>query len=254
MATDNLSLSLLVSGQENPDVTHNEALTELDALVMPSVLTRATSTPPTIANGDRYLIPTGASGDWTSYVGYIALAVSGQWRYYAPQIGWVVWIEDEKLWLVYDGSAWKAYTGNAIISMLKSSDQTSITSFADVTWNTETKKDSGVFTHSANSASITLIEAGTYEIHADFEFSVTSGTNVWDQMRAKLLLDGSDITGSFASCNGSNSYAGKASCSINMTIVTASANQVLKCQVQRASGSDTVNLLSSGTRILISRK
>ena len=62
--TPNLSLPYLQSQQAQKHVTLNEALRRLDALVQLTVLSRTlTAEPASSANGDRYLLPDGATGE-----------------------------------------------------------------------------------------------------------------------------------------------------------------------------------------------
>lgn len=81
----------------------------LGALLHLSVASRALTTPPaTPAEGDRYLIPAAATGDWAGKTGQIALWIGAAWAYYIPAIGWRCWVEDEAALLVYTAGAWTA--------------------------------------------------------------------------------------------------------------------------------------------------
>ena len=59
----NLSLPYLAPAQAQKHVTHNEALTLLDAVVQLAVASRSQSEPPVDpAPGARYIVPAGATG------------------------------------------------------------------------------------------------------------------------------------------------------------------------------------------------
>ena len=59
-----LQLPHILAAQAQKHVTHNEALRLLDGLVQISVLDRGLTSPPGCpADGDRYIVGSGAAGD-----------------------------------------------------------------------------------------------------------------------------------------------------------------------------------------------
>jgi hypothetical protein len=110
-ATTNLLLPYILAAQAQKHVTHNEALRLLDGLVQLSVLDRDLTAPPgSPADGDRYIVGSGAAGDWAGWDLNVALWTDGAWLRLPPRTGWRAWVEDEELLLVYDGSAWVGTT------------------------------------------------------------------------------------------------------------------------------------------------
>ena len=106
-----LALPYIMPAQAQKHITHNEAIGRLDALVQMSVKTRGLQAPPEEAvDGDRYLVPPGASGLWAPHVGKLAFHIGNGWEFAAPNEGWSSWVEDEDLFLIYDGSAWRSET------------------------------------------------------------------------------------------------------------------------------------------------
>ncbi len=127
----NLTLPYLAAAQAQKHVTHNEAISMLDGLVHLAVQSRvATIPPPTPVVGDRYLVPTGASGVWTIHVGQVALWMEGAWRYISPREGWVLWVSDEDALLTYNGSAWVA---GSVPSSLQNLTMLGVNATADAT-------------------------------------------------------------------------------------------------------------------------
>jgi len=63
--------------------------------------------------GDRYIIPTGATGVWLSKTNQIAEWDGTTWQYYTPLVGWNLFIDDELKMYGYSGSAW-VRTGGAL--------------------------------------------------------------------------------------------------------------------------------------------
>lgn len=109
--TTNLLLPYILAAQAQKHVTHNEALRLLDGLMQLSVLDRDLTAPPgTPADGDRYIVGFGATGDWVGWDLNVALWTDGAWLRLPPRTGWRAWIEDEGLLLVYDGTSWVGTT------------------------------------------------------------------------------------------------------------------------------------------------
>jgi hypothetical protein len=106
-ATTHLLLPYILAAQAQKHVTHNEALRLLDGLVQLSVLDRdLTASPGSPADGDRYIVASGATGAWAGWDLNVALWTDGAWLRLPPRAGWRAWVEDEGLLLVYDGSVW----------------------------------------------------------------------------------------------------------------------------------------------------
>jgi hypothetical protein len=114
-ATTNLLLPYILAAQAQKHVTHNEALRLLDGLVQLSVIGRDLAAPPTSpVDGDRYIVASGATGDWAGWDLNVALWSDGAWLRLPPRTGWRVWVEDERLLLVYDGVGWVGTTPAAL--------------------------------------------------------------------------------------------------------------------------------------------
>lgn len=112
--TTHLNLPYISAAQAQKHVTHHEALRALDAIVQLSVLDRDISTPPTSPNeGDRYIVATGASGDWTGQEHNIAAFQDGAWAFYSPNTGWLAWVVDETLLVGWEGASWVVSSGGS---------------------------------------------------------------------------------------------------------------------------------------------
>jgi hypothetical protein len=106
-ATTHLLLPYILAAQAQKHVTHNEALRILDGLVQLSVIDRDLTSPPgSPTDGDRFIVGSGATGDWAGWDLNIALWTDGAWLRLPPRTGWRTWVEDESLLLVYDGAGW----------------------------------------------------------------------------------------------------------------------------------------------------
>lgn len=107
--TPQLGLPYIDAAQAQKHVTHNEALRILDACAQLAVATRANLAPPAApVDGERYLIPVGATGAFAGHVNDIAVWQDGAWRFLTPRAGWLLYVVDEQEILLHDGTAWVA--------------------------------------------------------------------------------------------------------------------------------------------------
>lgn len=107
--TTNLALPCIEGSQAQKNVTHNEALRLLDTLVQLAVLDRDLTAPPgSPAEGQRWIVKTGATGAWASYVNAIAAWQDGAWQFSTPRTGWLAYVVDESAMVAWNGSAWVA--------------------------------------------------------------------------------------------------------------------------------------------------
>ena len=81
-------------------------LKKLGAVVHLSVLSMTDDIPGVPSDGDRYIIPGGATGDWSTHVGELAVRVADAWEYYTPAAGWRAWVADAGTMATYNGSDW----------------------------------------------------------------------------------------------------------------------------------------------------
>lgn len=106
--TPHLNLPMIEPSQAQKHVTHNEALMRLDAVVQLSVQNRTLTEPPASpVDGDRHIVNTGATGDWTGKDGQIAHFLDGIWSFLDPEAGWLAWVASEGGFVAWTGTAWE---------------------------------------------------------------------------------------------------------------------------------------------------
>ncbi len=107
--TARYGLPLLVAGQGQKEVTHNEALLLLDAAVGCVVERRDLVQPPNspIA-GQCWLVPSGAGLDWDGKAGQIATWTEGGWRYLSLPEGATLYDKAGGQRLRRMGESWQA--------------------------------------------------------------------------------------------------------------------------------------------------
>jgi hypothetical protein len=90
------------------DVTHNEALTIIDALIAPAVEARGVNVPPpTPQPGQCWLVGNAPTGVWAGAAQALACWTAGGWRIVTPRTGMEVRMLSGPI-LHYDGAGWIA--------------------------------------------------------------------------------------------------------------------------------------------------
>ncbi len=94
-----------------------------------SVISRSFTVPPYSVEGDRYLIPVGATGAWADHVNQIAEYTSADtWWFCTLSTGMCVYIEDEYSTFVWNGTSWVVYgtvINHGALEGLQGGDETS---------------------------------------------------------------------------------------------------------------------------------
>jgi len=107
MATTNhLGITLVDPSQSQKEVTVNAALTRIDAFLNNGAKSRVTSTPPgSPAAGDLYIVGSSPTGAWTGQAHQLAY-FDQVWQFIVPGTGMLLWVDDESLVYVYNGTSW----------------------------------------------------------------------------------------------------------------------------------------------------
>ncbi len=119
--TPNLRLPFLDANQNQKTVTHNAALSVLDALVNCQVQTATLSAPPTSpGDGQCWIVAAGGTGAWAGHDLSIAAWQDGAWSFYPPTKGMPAYNDATGNLTVWTGSAWIAVglSGSAQLNAL----------------------------------------------------------------------------------------------------------------------------------------
>ncbi len=113
--TPHLGLTLVEQSQAQKEITVNQALSRIDALLNTGATSRVGNTPPgSPAAGDMYIVGSSPTGAWAGKAGQVAY-YDLLWRFIAPRSGMTLWVADEALLYSFNGSVWVASGGNAIL-------------------------------------------------------------------------------------------------------------------------------------------
>lgn len=70
------------------------------------VISFETTPPASPANEDRYIISATATGVWATRETQIAEWETNQWVYFTPMEGWRVYVQDEDMYYIFNGTMW----------------------------------------------------------------------------------------------------------------------------------------------------
>ncbi|WP_298093488.1 DUF2793 domain-containing protein [uncultured Sphingomonas sp.] len=103
-----MRLPLLVAGQAQKEITHNEALALIDLAVQPSVVEIGRNAPPAApAHGEAWVVGAAPEGAWADHAGALAGWTAGGWRFMLPWVGFAVWNRADRGTARFDGEEWR---------------------------------------------------------------------------------------------------------------------------------------------------
>lgn len=114
--TSHLGITLVEQSQAQKEITVNEALARIDAVLNTGAMDKDAATPPgSPATGDVYIVAASPTGAWSGKEGQIAY-FDQIWRFIVPREGMRLWVNDEDEIYTYTGSAWAASGGGSGVS------------------------------------------------------------------------------------------------------------------------------------------
>lgn len=113
MTTPNLQLPEVPEAIQDASDEINQGFRTLDAVVQLSVLDKDLTLPPVGAvQGDRFIVPAGATGPWLGWERSIAFKLPSGWLRVIPREGWRARVLDEDAWYIYISTQWTLDNGN----------------------------------------------------------------------------------------------------------------------------------------------
>jgi hypothetical protein len=101
----------LFVSQAQKELTHNEALARIDALLHPVIEDKQSAPPLGLVDADDgkcWLVVSSATGDWLGKEGQIARWSGGSWRFLLPVEGMTLWDHAGPARLFYIDGDWTA--------------------------------------------------------------------------------------------------------------------------------------------------
>lgn len=110
MTTPNLMLPEVPKAIRNASTAINAGFLTVDAVLQLAVISRTVTAPPWDAvQGDRYIIPAGATGEWQNRANQIAFRGPKGWSFHVPRPGWLAWSQADRRLFVYLNSTWQPW-------------------------------------------------------------------------------------------------------------------------------------------------
>jgi hypothetical protein len=113
--TARFDFPLLFAGQAQKEGFVNETTARLDALLHGAIEGEQAAPPSAPADGQVWLVASGASGDWLDQAGKIAARQAGNWLFASPRDGMKLLNRDTGQEIRYSGG-WKAAARPALAS------------------------------------------------------------------------------------------------------------------------------------------
>lgn len=116
MYTPNLMLPEVPQAIARSSGEINAGFLLIDALLHLAVASRgvATPPPPNAVQGQRWIIPDGATDAWANRVGHIAFRGPRDWLYFVPRPGYRARVLDESKWYMYVSMSWEVDDAGAV--------------------------------------------------------------------------------------------------------------------------------------------
>lgn len=99
-------LPFLQAGQAQKEITHNDALARVDALLHLAVESRHTVAVPTMAD-TCWIVAPDATGAWAGHDGQVAVLDDAGWTFVVPLDGCIAFVRDEGVFVHYAGNQWR---------------------------------------------------------------------------------------------------------------------------------------------------
>ncbi|SEL26191.1 Protein of unknown function [Roseovarius azorensis] len=190
-----LGLPLIQPAQAQKHVTHNEALSLLEAVTQLSIEHAPQSAPPVSPQrGQRFIVGAGGSGAWAGRDRQIAVFDDAGWIFVVPQAGWRAGLADSGETLRYDGAEWVA-----LLPELQNLQGLGIAATSDAVNRLAVASEATLFNHAGAGHQIKVNKAAVDDtasllFQTGFSGRVEMGTAGGDDWAVKVSADGQNWT------------------------------------------------------------
>jgi hypothetical protein len=206
--TSHLGLTLVEQAQAQKEVTVNQAFTRLDALLNTGAIDKDLATPPgSPATGDVYIVAGSPTGAWSGHATHIAY-FDQIWRFVTPREGMLLWVNDENLLYIFDGTVWSGYP-----SQLQNLQQLGVNASADSTNKLTVSSSAALLTHAGTDIRLKLnknsgSDTASLLFQTGYSGRVEFGLMGSDDFTCKTSPDGSSFATAFtvSKTNGNTSF------------------------------------------------
>lgn len=191
--TPRLSLPLLAAGQAQKHVTHNDALTRLDAVIHLVVDSRTQTAPPASPTElSAYIVPPGGTGAFAGRADQLALFEDGGWTFLTPRAGWQAWVADEAEHNLWTGTEWRRASPLSSLG----AERWGINASADATNRLAVSSEASLFNHAGGDHRLKINKGAAGNtasvlFQANWSGRAEFGLAGDDEFRVKVSGDGS---------------------------------------------------------------
>ncbi len=191
--TPHLGITLVEQSQAQKEVTVNEALVRLDAVLGGGALDKDLATPPlSPSEGDVYIISSSATDDWAGHDGEVTY-YDQLWRFVTPAVGLTLWLADEDTHYTYDGAGWVRSHGT-----IQNAAMIGINATADATNRLTIKSDAVLVDHAGTGTQVKLNKnaagnTASFLFQTGYSGRAEIGCVGDDDFRFKVSADGSSF-------------------------------------------------------------
>ena len=208
VTTSHMNLTLIEQGQAQKEVTVNEALQKIDAILNAGVISIGDVTPPlSPTDGDVYIIGNSATGDWAGFDNEIAY-FENVWKFISPNEGISLWVNDEDKIYSWDGTGWVNSGGRIIDNITGLGVNTS----SDATNKLSIRSDAVLMTTDTGNVQAKLNktavgDTASFLFQTSFSGRAEFGLVGNDNFTLKVSSDGSSFVNSFSVDNSTGDVA-----------------------------------------------
>lgn len=192
--SNNLSFAFIAQNQSQKEVTANEALSVIDAILNRGAVSIGDTTPPmTPSEGDLYILGASATGDWSSHDKEVAYYFNSSWNFISPNEGISLWVNDEDKFYAYNGTNW-------VVSASRSLDDLTDVAVTSASSNDVLQHDGSTFVNQSYMDNLSRLGVNTTSDSTN-KFAVKSDAVLFDtatgDSQVKLNKTSSSDTASF---------------------------------------------------------
>ena len=192
--TNHLGIALVEQSQAQKEVTVNQALVAIDAILNTGAIDRSLSVPPVSPNeGDVYIVGPAASNEWNGEDNNVAYFANGVWGFIAPNEGLTIWVNDEDTLYTWNGTSW---IDSDTIDFLDGLDHFGVNATADATNKLSGSSGAVLFNHNGAGCQIKVnksanTDTASYLFQTGFSGRAEFGTIGDDDFSLKVSNNGS---------------------------------------------------------------